>query len=315
MDEKQGPAGADVGPPLVLATEAAPSATVEPFADVPPDPGSGAGRRRTLRRRWLVAALAVAVLGTTLVGSVAMRPPGSTAAIGDPSLVGTPGPYGPLLGDGEGARPAGAAAAPAAEPDDGSFAYLMHQPDGAPVTWSPCRPIHYVVRTAGMPSTGLDELASAMAEVSADTGIAFVYDGTTDEDPGAARSSYQPARYGNRWAPVLMSWVTEAEDPFLTEQVLGITYPSQMLTGSGGSVYVSGQVEIGVSHLAAIRRESGQDMARPVLLHELGHLMGLAHVDSRDQLMYPYLQARRTFTDAERTGLRSLGSGPCHDDI
>jgi predicted Zn-dependent protease len=56
----------------------------------------------------------------------------------------------------------------------------------------------------------------------------------------------------------------------------------------------------------------GEETARAIVLHELGHLVGLAHVDDGQQLMYP--EARREVSDfasGDLAGLAVLGAGRC----
>ncbi|HEY4631062.1 MAG TPA: matrixin family metalloprotease [Blastococcus sp.] len=60
----------------------------------------------------------------------------------------------------------------------------------------------------------------------------------------------------------------------------------------------------------------GAETARGIVLHELGHLVGLAHVEDGEQLMYP--QARREVSDfapGDLTGLAVLGAGPCVPEL
>jgi hypothetical protein len=227
----------------------------------------------------------------------------------------------PPAGVEEGARPRAAWPAPEAAPADGTAAYLGTQPASRlPVTWSPCRPIHYVVDTAGMSVDGLGILQSAVAEISRGTGIRFVYDGTTSETPSADRSSYQPDRYGDRWAPVLISWAGVKKDPEMTADVLGLTRPDAVAVDPSDRtsplVYVSGQVEMNADFIGVIQRRLGVKATRTVFLHELGHLMGLGHVHSTNAVMNPVYQPKVvTFTPSELSALQSLGSGPCRPEV
>ncbi len=55
----------------------------------------------------------------------------------------------------------------------------------------------------------------------------------------------------------------------------------------------------------------GWAAARAIVMHELGHLVGLAHVHVADELMYPENIGHRTFGPGDREGFRQLGLGPC----
>lgn len=275
-------------------------------------------RRRRRRPRfswaalggWAVAIAAIGVLVLSIVDGWVVLPWSSPSGAVDAQPR-------PPAGVEEGERPRGALDAPVPAPADGSFAYIGRQTDGTtPVTWSPCRPIHYVVRTTNASSDGPGLLRSALDEISRDSGLIFVDDGTTDENPSAARAIYQPDRYGERWAPVLISWVTEKEDPDMTSEVLGITRPRSSFTGDGTEVWVSGQVALNADLIATVQKKLGVKATRTVFLHELGHLVGLDHVQAAKAVMFPsYRASVVTFTPAEVEGLRSLGSGACHGDV
>jgi hypothetical protein len=75
------------------------------------------------------------------------------------------------------------------------YAFAQRQPDTRrPVTYDPCRPVHYVVRRDGAPTVGDRLIQDAIAEVSAATGLVFADDGTTTEAPSDTRRAYQPDR-------------------------------------------------------------------------------------------------------------------------
>jgi hypothetical protein len=55
----------------------------------------------------------------------------------------------------------------------------------------------------------------------------------------------------------------------------------------------------------------GRAAARAIVMHELGHLVGLQHVAAPDQLMYERNVGQHDFGSGDREGLRQLGLGPC----
>ena len=50
---------------------------------------------------------------------------------------------------------------------------------GKPVRWNPCEPIHYVVNIREAPPGSLQDVQEAISRVSVDTGVTFVFDGST----------------------------------------------------------------------------------------------------------------------------------------
>ena len=197
-----------------------------------------------------------------------------------------------------------------------------------PARYNPCEPIRYVVNLDRSPPDFAPALDQALAEVTAATGIAFQNEGTTTEKAklvlqaeetffnfapdtkgfreqylaALGRPSYQPDRYGkDRWAPVLISWASFKEfgQPF---SFLGIGASDPRDVGTN-PVYVSGTV--------VLNSDAPDRDLKPTIMHELGHLVGLGHVNTRSELMSPTEEAT-TWGPGDLEGLRRVGrSGGC----
>jgi len=197
-----------------------------------------------------------------------------------------------------------------------SYKFLATNDDGTPVGYSPCRPLHYVVNKASAPE-GTDALLStAIANISAASGIQFVNDGTTDEQPVDRREPYQPNRYGDRWAPLLISWTTPEVAPALEGKVIGTGGSTMYSLDKGPKSYITGSLELDTPQVAELLEDpGGSDYVLAVMQHELGHVMGLDHVDDPIQLMYPEIGAPDGLAAGDLNGLHLLASAPCRKDI
>src|SRR3954453_9331024 len=196
---------------------------------------------------------------------------------------------------------------------------LLRRDHGHTVTWEPCRPIHYVIRTAEESALFDALLQQAIREVSDATGLKFVSDGTTGEqllrDPGQ-RMPYQRQRYGDRWAPVLISWSDPAESPALAGTEAGFAAPVPWAPPGEPQRFVSGIVALSMPALDTLyARPHGATLVRDVMLHELGHLAGLDHVTDKSQLMYPTLtHPLPGYGAGDLAGLAAVGRGACFTD-
>lgn len=161
-----------------------------------------------------------------------------------------------------------------------TFTIAQRNPDRSPVRWNPCAPIHYVVRVTHAPSFALAEISRAVQALESASGLDFVYDGVTSERPprdGATLPDGSPR-------PVLISFATATEVPFGSPLASGwgqalTTTDSQ----SGARRYVTGQVVLRPGGWT-----EGTSSANPLSLmlrHELGHVVGLAHVSATTEIM------------------------------
>ena len=197
----------------------------------------------------------------------------------------------------------------------GPYRFLAHQPGypDDPVGYDPCRTIHVVVNDTLAPPGSDGLVAQATKVVSAATGLHLAVDGSTDEGPGQDRALRDPRRYGRGWSPVLVAWTTPDQVPRLAGRTVGLGGSRPVVDDvSGRSTYVTGTVTLDAPALrAALARPGGDALVRAVIMHELGHVVGLAHVDDSRELMYRDNVGQTTFGSGDLTGLAALGRGRC----
>lgn len=176
----------------------------------------------------------------------------------------------------------------------------------APVRYNPCAPIPYVINPASAPAGGLKDVHRAVELTAAATGMTFTYEGETDEPVGRNRAPFQPDRYGRRWAPLLIGWIPHDSAIFEVDDV-GVAGSAIVRNSAGQLVYVSGSMAMnGAEHL-----DNGFAPGKTwgkVVLHELGHIVGLDHVPDPAQVMHASLVSSPAAWGAgDEAGLRQLG--------
>jgi hypothetical protein len=197
----------------------------------------------------------------------------------------------------------------------GTFSFAQHQPGASdtPVTYNPCEAINVEINNSLAPPAGDQIVRRALDEVSLASGLQFAVHGTTDRLPNKAGVAPRMGALGGDWPRVLIAWTTEDQLPDLSGEVAGV----------GGSQavkeplrehwrYVTGTVALDAPALAEIlRRPGGDRLAQAIVMHELGHLVGLGHVDDPHELMHEDNLSVVTFGPGDREGLAILGSGRC----
>ncbi|MEP6814494.1 MAG: hypothetical protein ABI873_02955 [Marmoricola sp.] len=182
---------------------------------------------------------------------------------------------------------------------DGSYKFLRTQPgnSAAPVGYNPCRKILVVVNLKGAPTDGMDLVSTAIDHIHRASGLDLRYAGPSSKRPGRGRSG-----------PVLVSWADPTEVPDLRGDTVGVGGSGYFtLPGSGTVHYSSGEVTLDAPAFARLGRAEQQ----AVVDHEFGHVVGLAHVADRNELMYRANVGLTHFGHGDLTGLALLGKVPC----
>ena len=282
------PSGAGAG--SHLAVDAAPLPAADPTTVVPPTAGA------VPPPATVAPTTAPTVTPTTARPS---SPPTTRAPTAAPATTRTTAPAAPA--------PAPTAAASLA-PDgaSGHYAFLSH--DGTrPMRYDPCTPIHYVVNAAQAPPTGLADLQGAVQRLSAASGLTFVFDGLTDEVPVAHRGMAQSTRYPHGWPPVLIGWAQRAQTDLFKNAEVG-EGGSTWYGVPGAEVYVTGVVAVDAARDDTLAPGFGGNSMGALLMHELGHVVGLDHVDDPTQLMYPSVTAKPArYGSGDLAGLQEVG--------
>jgi hypothetical protein len=276
-----------------------------PPLDLPPRPEERSG---PLFAAFVLATLVAILLGLLAVVSLLKEPAdlrdlaaGSSATPSSmPAATPTP-------------SPALSPAAPTFRPRVvGAFRFL-ERVGGAPVRWNPCDTITYAVNAAGATSPVRADLKAALHRVTQATGIEFRSVGTTRE---TFMRAYTRMRYEGvmRKAELILIWVDH--DGYvevlrrLHDPRPSIAFAKTMAGLSAHQDQYFGGIVVIDADATATRGFGYRYAHGSVLLHELGHIMGLDHVKDPDQLMYSGSHPNfsvRVFGPGDLEGLRRLG--------
>lgn len=184
--------------------------------------------------------------------------------------------------------------------------------DGVPVRYDPCRQVGWVLNPEGAPDRATALVSSAVDDLEQMTGLDFVYLGETDEAASFDRALFQ-ARYGAGFAPVIVGFATEDEQPDLAGTVTGVGGSSAVSGAYGDTQYLrSGVVIMDSEGIADILdQRDGAELAEAIIRHELAHVVGLAHVEDRDELMHSENFQVTQWGPGDTQGLAIAGNGPC----
>jgi hypothetical protein len=195
---------------------------------------------------------------------------------------------------------------------DGTYSFLSTQPGTKePVTYPPCRVIQVRINPADEVVGGSQLVLDAMARVSELSNLPLEYVGPSTQRPDEWSAAMDGGMEG--YPPALVSWSDEDETPELAGDVVGLG-GSISVRGAAyaRSRYMTGSVTLDAPDLAEVLDgPDGEAQVRAVILHELGHLVGLGHVADPGELMSETNYGNHDFGPGDREGLARVGSGSC----
>lgn len=180
---------------------------------------------------------------------------------------------------------------------------FLHTDQGHPVTQSSCKPLPVAIYPAGGPSDGEALVREAVGILSAATGLDIRVTGVFGGSSPGWNFESAPRLADD---PVGVSWQDGDAIAELNGDVAGIGGSLVETSPRGTKYLVSGTIALSRDYFAHADR--ADQLA--VVLHEFGHVLGLDHVGSRQDVMYPSVNATK-LGPGDLEGLRLAGHGPC----
>jgi hypothetical protein len=248
-------------------------------------------RRRRRHRARALALIAASLVGLTgLMAILYLTRLGPTRALAESLGIGRP-----------------QRVLPAVTPAVSSTDFTVENTDSAgnPVTYDPCKPIHYVINPEGAPADYLSFVQPAVQRAQAATGLEFVYDGVSSE-------TFAQHAEATKAESVLISFPATLDPTIATGDTVGLGGSTYLDSGVTLHLhYVTGQIGLLRSWFNEASAEHRTQAEQAVVMHELGHVVGLGHVPDPTQLMYSKNVGQTDYGTGDLAGLALLGSGTC----
>jgi hypothetical protein len=202
-------------------------------------------------------------------------------------------------------------------------AYTLATPfiKGVVIRWNPCAPIDYRVNLARSPKNSLPEVKKAFAAAGRATGLRFRYAGTTTAVP-QARKGYNGVYPAG--TEIVIAWGTHAQSRMMPKGTgiagMGGWLGTSGYTASGraAAIITEGRIVLNSTVARSLARGFAAKQGGTtglLLMHEIGHAVGLDHpvINDKKQIMYPMLATKKAVWGAgDLAGLRKVGrTGGC----
>ena len=182
-------------------------------------------------------------------------------------------------------------------------------------------PIHYAVNVAaaGDPSGATRDVQAAISRVASATGLTFVYDGATSVVPTKAWLD-DGNRAGDGSAQLVIAWASagsgSGQSDLFGSDADGEGGWWESGTSADGTHWVwqikRGFVVIDAAGVRGYAPGFGNGETRgDLLMHELGHAVGLGHAADQHEVMFPIITSSSTATwgAGDLAGLARVGQG------
>lgn len=183
--------------------------------------------------------------------------------------------------------------------------------------WNPCSAIGYRVNLTGAPAGAISDVKVAVARVSLATGLRYVYRGTTTLVPGTSMRSDKFLNAYPSDTQLVIAWANRGVSSYLPKGSTALAYGGWLSKGSAyrgfypiAQGYVVARRDISLSAGFGAGPSNGiLGTWGQVLMHEIGHTVGLDHISDTTQMMYAMTQRKiPNWGLGDLTGLRTVGS-------